>query len=82
MPKKDHEKEVVFFIDKEKFKTAITEFSVRDILEKFAQENPEETTLVHRKGNELDKLTDLNFIVNLVNGMRFVVYHNGPTPVS
>lgn len=82
MTKADHDKEVIFFIDKEKFKTAITEFSVRDLLEKFAQENPEETTLVYRKGNELEKLTDLNFIVNLVNGMKFVVYHNGPTSVS
>ncbi len=78
----DQEKHIVFFIDKEQFKTDRTELTVREILADFAKEDPNETTLVLRKGNELEKLTDLNESVNLGNGMKFLVYHNGPTPVS
>jgi hypothetical protein len=75
-------KEVVFFIDQEQFKTERTEFTVREILQDFAKANPNESTLVRRHGNELEKLTDLSMVVTLVNGMKFVVYHNTPTTVS
>ncbi|GAB7024930.1 hypothetical protein [Geotalea toluenoxydans] len=75
-------KEIVFFIDQEQFKTEKTEVTVRELLEDFAMSNPNETTLVRRHGNELEKLMDLAMVLTLVNGMKFVVYHNTPTTVS
>lgn len=75
-------KEVVFFIDKEQFKTERTELTVRELLQDFAKEDSSETTLARQKGNEIEKLTDLDMIIVLENGMKFIVYHNGPTTVS
>ena len=74
--------EVVFFIDQEQFKADRAEFTVRELLQDFAKVIPEESTLVRRHGNELEKLIDLTLIVTVVNGMKFVVYHNTPTTVS
>jgi hypothetical protein len=74
--------EIVFFIDKQQFKTRQTELSVRAILQDFAKEDPTQTTLVLRHGNDLVKYTNLDEIISLKNGMKFVVYHNTPTPVS
>jgi len=75
-------KEVVFFVDQEQFKTEQSELTVRELLQDFAKTDPNESTLVRRHGNELEKLTDLAMVVTLVNGMKFVVYHNTPTTVS
>ena len=75
-------KEIVFFIDQEQFKTEHTELTVREILHDFAKADPNESSLIHRHGNELEKFTNLAMIVTLVNGMKFVVYHNTPTIVS
>jgi hypothetical protein len=80
--KTETEHEIVFFIDKQQFKTRQTELSVRAILQDFAKEDPTQTTLVLRHGNDLDKHTNLDEIISLKNGMKFVVYHNTPTPVS
>ncbi|MFH2064750.1 MAG: hypothetical protein ABIK15_06105 [Pseudomonadota bacterium] len=82
MENEHQNKMITFFVDKEKFKTDQTELSVREILQDYAQEDPDETTLVLRKGNDLEKYDDINFIINLVNGMKFIVYHDGPTTVS
>lgn len=76
------EKEVVFFIDKEQFKTERTELSVRELLQDFAKADPTSSTLVWRHGNDLEKFTDLDKVVAIENGMHFVVYHNTPTTVS
>lgn len=73
---------VVFFIDKEKFETESSELSVRILLQDFAKEDPSQTSLVLKKGNDLTKLTNLDEVVHLENGMKFLVYHNTPTPVS
>jgi hypothetical protein len=75
-------KKVTFFIDKEKFEVETVELSVRALLQNFAKEDPTQTTLVLNKGNERTKLTDLDQIIHLENGMKFLVYHNTPTPVS
>jgi hypothetical protein len=75
-------KKVIFFIDKEKFETERRELSVRVLLQDFAKEDPSQTTLVLKKGNDLTKYTDLDQIIHLENGMKFLVYHNTPTPVS
>ena len=45
-------------------------------------EDPAETTLVLKEGNELEKLTDLDKAFRPKEGAHFVVYHNSPTPVS
>ena len=80
--KTETEHEIVFFIDKQQFKTRQSELSVRAILQDFAKEDPTQTTLVLRHGNDLVKYTNLDEIISLKNGMKFVVYHNTPTPVS
>jgi hypothetical protein len=74
--------EIVFFIDKQQFKTKESELSVRTILQDFAKEDPTQTTLVLRHGNDNVKYTNLDEIISLKNGMKFVVFHNTPTPVS
>jgi hypothetical protein len=76
------EQQIVFFIDVEQFKTKQSELSVRTILQDFAKEDPSQTTLVLRHGNDQIKYTNLDEIISLKNGMKFVVYHNTPTPVS
>ncbi len=73
--------EVVFFIDQQKFKAEDRPYTVRELLV-LAEENPDETTLVLRHGSDLTKLTDLDQRVEIKNGTHFVVFHNGPTPVS
>lgn len=78
----EKEKTIVFFIDKEQFKTDDEHLTVRKLLTEYAKEDPEQTTLVLREGNNLTKLTNLDQIIHLKNGMKFLVYHNGPTPVS
>lgn len=72
----------VFFIDKEKFETDQKQLSVKTLLVVYAKEDPNKTTLVLKKGSELIKLTDLAEMIVMLDGMKFLVYHNDPTPVS
>ena len=73
--------EVVIFIDQEQFKLEDREYTPRELL-KLAGDDPAETTLVLKHGNDLEKLTDLDKPLRPKNGEHFVVYHNSPTPVS
>lgn len=74
--------EVVFFIDQQKFTLeAGRRYTPRQLLE-LAGEDPAETTLVVRHGNDLTKLTNLDEPIEIKNGTHFVIFHNGPTPVS
>ena len=73
--------EVIFFIDQQKFTAEERPYTVRELLV-LAGENPEETTLVLRHGNDLTKLTDLEQRIEIKNATHFVVFHNGPTTVS
>lgn len=75
-------KKVVFFIDKEKFESDQADLSVRTLLVDFAKEDPIQTTLATKHGNDLKKYTDLDEVVHVENGMKFVVLHNTPTTVS
>ena len=79
-PEKEHK--IVFFIDKQQFKTDQHQLTVRELLVDFAKEDPQLTTLVLRHGNDLKKLTNLDEIIHMENGMKFLVYHNTPTTVS
>ena len=73
---------VVFFIDKQQFKSEEVDLTVRTLLVDFAKEDPTQTTLVLKHGNDQQKYTNLDEVIHLENGMHFVVFHNGPTPVS
>ncbi len=81
---KEHEKmdETVFFIDMEKFETHLKEITVLALITEYAKEDPEKTTLVQKIGDEFKKFTNVNETIPLKDGMKFVIYHNGPTPVS
>jgi hypothetical protein len=78
---KKHGSEVAIWIDKQKFELKTHELTVAQLLE-LAGDDPKETTLVLKEGNQQVKLADLTKVICLVNGMRFAVYHNEPTPVS
>lgn len=82
---KEHEKKpkkIKFFIDKEQFETEERELSVRTLLVDFAKEDPATTTLALKVGNDYKKYANLDELVSMKNGMKFVVFHNDPTPVS
>ena len=82
MSKEQGKKKIVFFIDKEKFETEEAALSVRTLLVDFAKEDTAQTTLVLKHGNETKKFANLDEMVTMENGMKFVVYHNSPTTVS
>jgi hypothetical protein len=79
---KDRSKKIHFFIDRERFETDQEKLSVRTLLVDFAKEDPSQTTLALKEGNEIKKFTNLDEMVEMKNGMHFIVYHNTPTPVS
>lgn len=80
--KSSNQKEIVFFIDKEQFKTDLVEITAGDLLTNFAEEDPNETTLVLKHGNEITKYEDDTTLIAIENGMQFVVFYDGPTTVS
>jgi hypothetical protein len=82
MQDEKHGNEVVFFIDKEQFKTTSPNITVRSLLTDYAKEDPTQTTLARRHGNETHKFTNLDEVLTLENGMKFFVLHNTPTTVS
>ena len=71
---------IEIYIDKEKFTIDNEKQTAAELL-KLAKEDPAETTLVLKLGNDLVKFKDDDDVV-LKNGMQFVVFHDGPTPVS
>jgi len=81
MVDKPHDKQVVIFIDMHQVKLDVESIKVAELYQ-LAEENPSETTLAVKHGNDLKKLTDLEEVIELKNGMKFVVLHNAPTPVS
>lgn len=73
--------QVVVHIDQQKFSLEQRPYTPRELLV-LAGENPAESTLVLKHGHELKRFENLNEPIELQNGMQFVVFHNGPTPVS
>ena len=65
----------------QKFEVSKEKMIVRELLE-LADEDPSETTLVLKHGNDLTKYNDPDEEVKLKNGMHFVIFHNSPTTVS
>lgn len=76
------EKEIVFFVNMEQFKTTKEEMTGREIIEDFVKEKPDEVCMQLRQGNTLQDVTDFSAVITLVNGMKFVVDHKAPTTVS
>lgn len=76
-----NKEKTIVFIDKRQFELDRDSVTVRELLT-LAGEDPAETTLVLRHGNDLHKYTDPNESIDLKNGLHFVVFHNAPTPVS
>jgi hypothetical protein len=76
-----HPHEITIWIDKQKFEIHEHELTVAKLLE-LAGDDPQQTTLELKEGNKLEEFTDLNKVLCLRNGMRFVVFHKEPTPVS
>lgn len=74
-------KQVVIHIDQQKFELEPRAYTARELLV-LAAENPAETTLVLKHGHELKKFENADESIEVKNGMHFVVFHNGPTPVS
>ena len=73
---------IVFFIDKAQFKTETPKLTAGNLLSQYAQEDPAETTLVLKHGNDLTKYENDSQLITLENGMHFIVFHDGPTTVS
>jgi hypothetical protein len=83
MTTQDHSNpKVVFFIDKEQFTSDTSMLTPRTILTEYAKEDPAQTTLVRKDGSTTEKLTDLDTPIEVKNGTKFTVLHNGPTTVS
>lgn len=74
-------KEIVIHIDQQTFELEDRPYMPRELLT-LAGENPDETTLVLKHGHELTKFENPDQPIDVKNGMQFVVFHNGPTPVS
>jgi hypothetical protein len=74
--------EVVFFIDKQQFKSEDPDLSVRTLLVDLAKEDPNQTTLASKHGNDLTKYANLDEVIHIENWMKFIVLHNSPTPVT
>jgi hypothetical protein len=72
----------VFFIDQQKFEAAEPYLTVRNLLVDYAKEDPTQTVLRLKDGKDLKRLENLDEVIELKPGMHFIVFHEGPTPVS
>jgi hypothetical protein len=73
--------QIIIFIDQQQLKIEDRDHTPRELLT-LAGDDPTETTLVLKHGNDLEKFTDLDKAFRPKNGEHFVVFHNSPTPVS
>ncbi len=79
---RDKDKKKTYHIEKQKFETTEEELSVRFLLVDQAKEDPATSTLALKKGNDTHKYKNLDELIPIENGMKFVVFHNEPTTVS
>jgi hypothetical protein len=90
MPQPDHkpakppkaDKTIKFKIDAEKFETTEQSLSVRSLIEDYAKVDAASNTLALLNGNVQHRYENLDEVVPLKNGMKFVVLSDKPTPVS
>jgi hypothetical protein len=74
-------RQIAVHIDQQRFELEDRAYTPRELLT-IAGENPGETTLVLKHGGSLRKFENADELIEIENGMQFVVFHNGPTPVS
>jgi hypothetical protein len=79
---KPEHKKYVFFIGKEKYETEKAQLTVRDILVDFAKVDPAKKSLALKKEGGFDEYTNLDEVIDLKEGMHFVLFDTKPTPVS
>lgn len=72
---------IVIKIDQQQFRLEPREYTPRELLT-LAGDNPNETTLAEKHGHDITKYINLDEPIEVRNGQHFIVYHNGPVPVS
>ena len=75
-------KKIVFFIGKLKCETAQTSLTVSEILTDYAKVSPNEKSLSLKEGNDHFEYTDNNQVIEMKEGMHFVLFDKTPTNVS
>jgi hypothetical protein len=75
-------KKIVFFIGKQKFETEKATLSVKEILVDFAKVNPEEKSLALKQGNDHHEYTNIEEVIEMKEGMHFVLFDKTPTTAS
>ena len=70
---KNAEHDLVIFIDQEKFKLETRDYTPRELI-RLAEEDPADTTLVLKQGNDLEKFTELDKPFRPKNGSHFVIF--------
>lgn len=73
---------IVFFIDQQKFEATEPYLTVRNLLVDYAKEDPTQTVLRLKDGKDLERFENLDEVIELKPGMHFIIFHEGPTPVS
>jgi hypothetical protein len=76
------EKKIVFFIGKVKCETVKTSLTVSMILIDYAKVNPNEKSLSLKEGNDHHEYTDINQVIEMKEGMHFILFDKTPTNVS
>jgi hypothetical protein len=78
----DQQHGIVFHIDQEEFHATTDRFTVRTLLADYAKEDPNTSILEERQGNATVRHENLDEVLVVKSGTRFIVLHNKPTPVS
>lgn len=75
-------KKTVFFIGEKRHETEQNHLTVRQILVEFAKVDPDKYNLALKTNNGPHEYTNLDESIEMKNGMKFVLFDKGPTPVS
>jgi hypothetical protein len=75
-------KKIVFFIGKQKFETEKSTLTVKEILVDFANVKPEEKSLALKHGNDHHEYTNIDEVIEMQEGMHFVLFDKTPTTAS
>lgn len=80
--KPNEHKKYVFFIGTVKHDTDRPSLTVQEILVDFAKVDPAKKMLALKKEGGFDEFADLEKVIDLKEGMHFVLFDIKPTPVS
>lgn len=79
---KENKTKTVFFIGKVKHETEKASLTVLEILVDFAKVKPEEKSLALKQGNDHHEYTNNDEIIEMKDGMHFVLFDKTPTTAS